>query len=153
MIVQPDLSRSWSETPKTGFLASQLTLRLSRYLFCTMILRIPNPHVTNGLSHPYHLDQSTFILGALGVIFHFFTLFDEIHVHVSKQNSPRWDAASYLGLLCLPMSHKKDVRLIWVSYGVMACNLFYFVVIFLFSFVFDLFFYVHGKQLRLYLYG
>ena len=26
--------------------------------------------MTNGLSHPYHLDESTFILGAAGVTFH-----------------------------------------------------------------------------------
>ena len=35
---------------------------------------------------------------------------------VSKQNSPRF-AASHLDLFCLPMSHKKDARLvIWVKY-------------------------------------
>ena len=37
---------------------------------------------------------------------------------VSKQNSPRWDAAFCginLKLFCLPMSHKKDARLIWVN--------------------------------------
>ena len=28
---------------------------------------------------------------------------------------PRF-AASHLGLFCLPMSHKKDARLIWVKY-------------------------------------
>ena len=27
--------------------------------------------MTNGLSHPYHLDESNFILGAAGVTFHF----------------------------------------------------------------------------------
>ena len=30
---------------------------------------------------------------------------------MSKQNSPKLD----LGLFCLPMSHKKDARLIWVK--------------------------------------
>ena len=35
---------------------------------------------------------------------------------VSKQNSPRF-AALHLDLICLPMSHKKDARLvIWVKY-------------------------------------
>ena len=80
------------------------------------ILRF-NPLVTNGLSNPYHLDESTFILGA-SKFFHFQFIFQ-----VSKQNSPRWDAAfcgvknaaSHLGLFCLPMSHKKDARLIWVN--------------------------------------
>ena len=44
----------------------------------------------NRHSHPYNLDESIFILGAL--VFSFFiAVFDEIHV--SKQNSPRWDAA------------------------------------------------------------
>ena len=28
--------------------------------------------VTNGLSHPYHLDESTFMLGLSGEIFHFY---------------------------------------------------------------------------------
>ena len=28
--------------------------------------------MTNGLSHPYHLDESTFILGTAGVTFHFY---------------------------------------------------------------------------------
>ena len=55
-------------------------------------------------------------LGASGVIFNFYLIFDE--VFLSKQNSPRWDAAfcdenaaSDLGLYCLPMSHKRDARL------------------------------------------
>ena len=38
--------------------------------------------MTNGFSHPYHLDESIFI---------FISFFDENHV--SKQNNPRWDAA------------------------------------------------------------
>ena len=63
------------------------------------------PLMTNGLSHPYHLDESTFIFRGTGSIF--FSFFDENHV--SKQNSQRWDAA-----FCSPMSRKKDVRLIWV---------------------------------------
>ena len=50
-----------------------------------------NQFVTNGLSHPYNLDKSIFILGASGVIFQFIPHFDENRV--SKQNSPRWNAA------------------------------------------------------------
>ena len=34
-----------------------------------------NPLVTNRLSHPYHLDESKFILGASGVVFHFCFIF------------------------------------------------------------------------------
>ena len=47
-----------------------------------------NPLVTNGLSRPYHLDESTFIYRDTRIDFSFF---DEIHVN--KQNSPRRDAA------------------------------------------------------------
>ena len=43
--------------------------------------------MTNGRFHRYHLDEPNFILGKSRVI----SLFDENHV--SKQNSPRWDAA------------------------------------------------------------
>ena len=79
--------------------------------------------MTNGVSHPYHLDKSIIILGAPGVII-FISFFDEIHV--SKLNSPRWDAAlcgvpyaaSYLGLFCLPVFHKKTPCL----YGLMCCH-------------------------------
>ena len=71
-----------------------------------------------GFSHPYHLDESTLIiLGASGVIFHFYFIFRE--KHVSKQKSPSGKqcfAASHLGIFCLPMSHKKDARLLWVKH-------------------------------------
>ena len=36
--------------------------------------------MTNGLSHPYHLDESTFILGASGVTFHFCFAFYYIYI-------------------------------------------------------------------------
>ena len=60
-----------------------------------------NQLVTNGLSHSYHLDDLTLFLGASGVIFHFYFIFDKIHL--SKQNSPRWDAAfcRYSVCICL----------------------------------------------------
>ena len=65
-------------------------------------------YVTNRLVHGYHLDGSTFILGASCVIL-FISIFDEITL--SKQNSPRWDAA-FCGvtsgaIYCLPVSHKR----------------------------------------------
>ena len=34
-----------------------------------------NPYLTNGLSHHYQLDESTFILGVLGVIFISYLIF------------------------------------------------------------------------------
>ena len=85
-----------------------------------------NPLVANGLSHPYHLDESIFILGASGVIFHFYFIFDEIPV--SKQNSPRWDAmfcGVTSGIFCLPMSRKKDAMPIWVNQTTARQNLYH----------------------------
>ena len=65
-----------------------------------------NPLVTNGHSHSYL--ESTFIDRGNGSIFFIFiSFFDEIHVSNV--------AVSHLGLFCLPMSHKKDARLIWVK--------------------------------------
>ena len=49
--------------------------------------RTISPLVTNGLSHPYLLDESSFILRGIGVNMTF-SFFDENHF--SKQNSPRW---------------------------------------------------------------
>ena len=37
-----------------------------------------NPYFTYGFTHHYQLDESTFILGVLGVIFIFISFFDEI---------------------------------------------------------------------------
>ena len=46
------------------------------HLYCWQF----NQLVTNGLSHPYHLDESTFILGAAGVTFHFYFAFYHINI-------------------------------------------------------------------------
>ena len=37
---------------------------------------------------------------------------------IASDGTPRF-AASHLGLFCLPMSHKKDARLVWVQTGMM----------------------------------
>ena len=55
---------------------------------CEFIKNI-KPLVTNGLSHPYHLDESIFIFRSIWSIF--ISFFNENNV--SKQNSPRWEAA------------------------------------------------------------
>ena len=72
--------------------------------------------MTNGLSHPYHLGESIFILGALRVFFIFVSFFDEIHVSklIAPDGTLRF-AASHLELFCLPMSNENDARLIWVN--------------------------------------
>ena len=46
------------------------------HLYCWQF----NQLVTNGLSHPYHLDESTFILGAAGMTFHFYFAFYYIYI-------------------------------------------------------------------------
>ena len=61
-----------------------------------------NAYLTNGFSHHYQFDESTFIFRGVRSD----SFFDEISV--CKQNSPRWDAAI---CCCLPMSHKRDAML------------------------------------------
>ena len=76
-----------------------------------------NPLVTNGISHPYHLDESTFIFrdtrSNFSFLFHF-SMKIKIANRIAPNGTPRF-AASHLGLFCLPMSHKKDAGLIWVK--------------------------------------
>ena len=70
------------------------------------------PLVTNGLSHPYHFDESTFTFEESGVNF----LLSMKIMFANKKapdGTPRL-AGSHLGLFCLPLSHKKDARLKWV---------------------------------------
>ena len=51
-----------------------------------------NLFMTNGLSHCYHLDESSVIIRGIWSDFEFlYHFFDEIPQ--SKQNSPRWDTA------------------------------------------------------------
>ena len=68
--------------------------------------------MTNGFSHPYHLDESTFIhvfrdiRGNFSFLFQF-SMKIKITNRIAPDGTPRF-AASHLGLLCLPMFHKKD---------------------------------------------
>ena len=84
---------------------------------CSICYYFVNPLVTNGLSLPYQMGVSIFIFSgnrkSSSFLFYFF---DENHVN--KQIAPDGTlrfAASHLGLFCLPMSNKKDARLIWVN--------------------------------------
>ena len=78
---------------------------------------ILNPLVTNGLSHPYHLDEFTFIfrgvMSNFSFLFHFSMKFMKAN-RVAPDGTLHF-AASHLGLFCLPMSNKKDARLIWIN--------------------------------------
>ena len=76
-----------------------------------------NPLVTNGLSHPYHFDESTFIFRGIGSNFSFLFHFSKKIVSANRivpDETPRF-AASHLGLFCFSVSHKKDARLKWVN--------------------------------------
>ena len=58
--------------------AERMPLRmylLSTVLFCLIFFHFINQYMTNGLSHHYHLGESTFILGGIRydfeLLFHF----------------------------------------------------------------------------------
>ena len=76
-----------------------------------------NPYVTNGLSHPYHLDESTFIFRGIinyfSFIFHFSMKIMSAN-RIAPDGTPRF-AASRLGLFCLPTSHKKDAIVVCIN--------------------------------------
>ena len=76
-----------------------------------------NRPVANGLSHPYHLDESIFILrdimSIFSLLFHFSMKIFSAN-RIAPDGTPRF-AASHLGLFCLPMSNKKDASLKWVK--------------------------------------
>ena len=69
--------------------------------------------MTNRLSHPYHLDESIFIFRGMGggVIILISFLDEKKANRIAPDGTPRF-AASHLGLFCLLISHKKDVRFI-----------------------------------------
>ena len=68
--------------------------------------------MTHESTHHYNLCESIAILMGTRSDFEFLSIFFGDLFFLSKQNSPRWDAAfavSHLGLYCLPMSHKKVI--------------------------------------------
>ena len=75
--------------------------------------------MTNGLSHLYHLDESTFIVRGIrsnfSFLFHFSMKIMSAN-RIAPDGTPRL-AATHLGLFGLPMSHRKDARIIWVKTG------------------------------------
>ena len=73
-----------------------------------------NPYLTNGFYHHYQLDESTFIFRGVRSDFYFLSHFSMKFLCASRiapDGTPQ-SAASHLGLCCLPMSHKRDARLI-----------------------------------------
>ena len=78
---------------------------------------IINPYVTNGLSHPYHMDESISIFRGVSSIFSFLFHFSMKFLSANRiaPDGTLHFAASHLGLFRFLMSHKKDARLIWVK--------------------------------------
>ena len=81
-----------------------------------------NPLVTNRFSHPYQMGESISIIrgirGNFSFLFHF-SMKILYAYRIAPDGTPSF-AASRLGLICLPMSHKKDARLIWVKIAFMS---------------------------------
>ena len=74
-----------------------------------------NPLVTNELYQPYHLAESIFLFMDIGSKFLFLFSMKIISANrIAPDGTPHF-AASHLGLFCLPMSHKKDKKFIWVN--------------------------------------
>ena len=73
--------------------------------------------MTNGSSHCYHLDASTFNFGGFrgdfSFLFHFSRKFLPAN-RIAPDVTPR-SAASHLGAILFAYVHKKDARLIWVN--------------------------------------
>ena len=80
--------------------------------YFTILLPI-YPLVTNGLSHPYQMYESTFIFRVVkrnfSFLFHFSMNYFSAN-RIAPDGTPHF-AASHMG----PMSNKKDARLIWVE--------------------------------------
>ena len=77
-----------------------------------------SPYATNGLSHPYQMDESTFIFRGIrndfSFLFHF-SMKIMLANRIAPYGTPRF-AASRLGLFYLPMSHEKTPLLFVYTY-------------------------------------
>ena len=68
-----------------------------------------NPFNLNGICHYYQVGQSILVLRAAG--WYFFPNFNKTFF-IRKQWRDAASAVSDLGLHCLPMSHRKEARII-----------------------------------------
>ena len=79
--------------------------------------------MTNGLSHPNHLNESTSIFRGIrsefSFLFHFLMKFISAN-RIAPDGTPRF-AASHLGLFCLPMSIKRTPGLYGLMPGCTDC--------------------------------
>ena len=71
------------------------------------VLRL-NPYLTNGFSHHYQLGESTFIFRGVRSKFQFLSHFSMKFLQANRIVLDE-NKASHPRLLCLPMSHKRDL--------------------------------------------
>ena len=79
-----------------------------------LIMLTVSPYLINGFSHPYQLGEATFFFRGVRSDFYLLSHFSMKFLCANKiapDGTPR-SAASHLGLYCLPMSLKRDARLI-----------------------------------------
>ena len=71
----------------------------------------------NLFSHPFQMDESISNLRVVGWYFSFLFKFKKKFLQATSREPDQMPSivASDLVLHCLPMSHKKDARLIWVK--------------------------------------
>ena len=71
----------------------------------------------NGIPHCYQLDQYISIIRVVGFFFPFLFKFNRTFCKKNggDPDQTQHSVVSDLGLHFLPMSHKKDTRLIWVK--------------------------------------
>ena len=86
----------------------------SEFLLTCIKKCLLNPYFTNGFSHHYQLGDSTFIFRGFSSDFYFLSHFLMKFFYANRiapDGTPH-SVASHLGLYCLPMSHKRDARLL-----------------------------------------
>ena len=89
-----------------------------------------NPFMPKIFSHHYQLDESIFNFRVVGWYFSFLLKSEKKLLFANSgepDQTPRF-AASDLVLHCLPMSHEKDARLIWVDDSELCFNLYKYVI-------------------------
>ena len=87
---------------------------VSVYLYLKYFVFVFNPYLTTGFYNHYQLGESTFSFRAVRSEFYFLSHFSMKFLcanRIAPDGTTR-SAVSRLGLYCLPMSHKRNVRVI-----------------------------------------
>ena len=80
---QAGLNLTWSKMPEDTFSLDEAQMKSNTLVFSNTAFSDINPHLPNGLSHPYRLDESIFHLrGVWCMFFIFIILLIEIPVSI-----------------------------------------------------------------------